>query len=146
MEDVRIAQQNVSVVDRLNIFTNSDAELRLKEENRLYQEIRNHHGDVVAQIKALVRDAIYRDAGLRLKLHLNEISKATSALKVTRRMGFSTDAHRYYIRGVSELRSEINQMEQEINTQYNFPPQPIDVDELLHVVYDEVLLKAGFIA
>jgi hypothetical protein len=146
IEDVRVAQQAVTVIDRINVFTNSDAELRLKEENKRYREIRDRHGDVVLQIKAMIRDAIYQDAGLRLKLHINEISKATAALRVERRMGFSTETRRYRVRGIPELRKEISQMEHEIDTQFNFPPQPVDVEELLHAVYDDILLKAGFIA
>jgi hypothetical protein len=61
MDDIRAAQQNVTVVDRLNVFTNSDAELHLNEENALYKEIQAEHGRVVMAIKSLIQDALFQD-------------------------------------------------------------------------------------
>jgi len=145
MEDVRIAQQNVSVADRINIFTNSDTELVLKEENRLYKEIRASHGDVIVQIKTLIREAIFKDFGLALKIQMHEVSKAISGLRVESRWGISADTHKYRVHGMEELRGRLAELDQMVTVRFGFPAAPVDVDELLHAVYDEVLLKAGFI-
>ena len=146
MDDVRYAQQQVTLADRINIFTNSDAELKLKEENRLYKEIRARHGDVVTRIKECIRDAIYKDFGLALKIQAHEISRAVSALRVESRWGFDSRTRKYRVGGVGELRAQLAQLEEMITVRFGFPSRPVDVDELLHAVYDDVLLKAGFIS
>ncbi|HLF65439.1 MAG TPA: hypothetical protein VI603_16860 [Saprospiraceae bacterium] len=145
MEDIRVAQQNVPVIDRINIFTNSDAEMQLQEENRIYKEIRAEHGQVVASIKNLIRTAIYQDFSVALKIQAGEIIKATSALRVEHKWGFGGKAHEYQIQGIATLRECIGQLSGIINTQYEFPPEPLNADELLNLVYDDVLRKGGFI-
>ncbi len=145
MEDIRIAQQNISVVDRINVFTNTDAELHLKEENRIYKEIRDEHGQVVVHIKALIRTAIYQDFGLAMKVQTTEIMKAASALRVEHRWGFGGKAHEYQVQGLGPLRETLGQLSSMIDTQYDFPPEPLDVDELLNLAYDDILRQEGFV-
>lgn len=145
MEEIRIAQQNVPVIDRINIFTNSDAEMQLQEENRIYKEIRARHGQVVASIKDLIRTAIYQDFSVALKIQAGEIMKSVSALRVEHKWGFGGKAHEYQIQGLATVRQRVSQLASSIDSQYGFPPEPIDADELLNLVYDDILRKGGFV-
>lgn len=145
MLDIRAAQDNITTLDRINIFTNSDAELVLNEENRIYAQIREEHGNVVAQIKDLIREAIYRDTGLTMKIQAGAVATAFSRLKVEHKWGIGSRTYNYSIKGAGELRGEITRMEKMIDAHFGFAPEPVDTGHLMHVVYDEVLRRNGFI-
>jgi hypothetical protein len=145
MDDIREAQQNVSVLDRINIFTSTDSEQQLQEENRIFKEIRAQHAGVVDEIRQLIRTAIYRDFSVAIKVQTTELMKATSALRVEHKWGFGGKAHEYQIGGIATLRERIGRLAEMINVQYGFPAQPLDADELLNLVYDEILREGGFI-
>jgi hypothetical protein len=145
MDDIRVAQQNATVADRLNIFTNSDAELHLKDENQLYKEILDEHGRVVAAIKSLIQDALFQDYRLELKIRSGEMLKAIKGLKVQHRWGFGGKSHEYKIEGLPPLVGHLGHLTSVINAQFGFPDDPIDADTLLNVVYDDILRKEGFV-
>ena len=145
MEDVRSAQQSVSVWDRINVFTNSDAEQELKEENREYTQIRNEHAAIVENIKNLIRTALYKDYRVALKLQATEVMKAASALRVEHKWGFGGKSHEYQVGGIAALRERITQLATTINSEYGLPSDAIDAEELLNLVYDDVLREGGFI-
>ena len=145
IEDIRIAQQNITVWDRINVFTNTDAEQNLKEENKIYKQIRDEHGQVITQIKDQIRTAIYQDFGVALKIQTGEVMKSIAALRVERKWGVGAKAHEYQIGGIGTLKERIGRLADMINTQFGFPPQPLDADELLEIVYDSILRKEGFV-
>ncbi len=146
IEDVHAAQQNVTLWDRVNIFTISDAEFELKEENRAYREIRLQHGEVTTRIKGIIRDTLFKDFGVALKVQSGEILKAINALSVEHRYGSGVRTHRYRIRGIDHLQGQLRILTDRINSEFGFPAEPIDADQLLNLVYEEILRRGKFIA
>jgi hypothetical protein len=144
MDEVRVAQQNVGVWDRLNVFTHSDAELALKAESKEYQRIRGEHSNAVNAIKTLIREAIYRDFAVALKVQTTEIMQTVSALRVQHKYGIGK-AHEYRIEGLAPLTNRIAYLDSMISEQCGFPVQPLSGEDVLELVYEDVLRKGGFI-
>jgi hypothetical protein len=145
MEDIRGAQQNVTVWERINVFTNSDAELELLRENKEYQQIRNEHARVVERIKEQIRNAIYADPRIRIKIQMTEAIKACDKLKVEHKWGFGGKTHDYQIRGHGALRENLRALSENVNAHLDFTTDPLDAEDLLNLVYDEILRESGFI-
>lgn len=145
MEDIRASQQDVSVWDRINVFTISDAEHTLSEENKNFRAIRTEHAQVVESIKALIREAIPKDYQVSFKAQMAGIMKTASALRIQHRWGVVGKPHGYEITGLKELHERIAQHAARINQQYDLPPEPMDTEDMLNVVYDDILREHGFV-
>jgi len=145
IEEIHAAQRDVTVIDRINIFTVSDSEQALKEKNMRYGEVKHRHAEIVELIKDLIREAIYRDFNVALKVQSAEITRAVAALRVEHRWSVNTKVHRYQIHGIGALRDRIDHLADMIDSKYDFPSELLDAETLLHLVYDRVLLEGGFI-
>lgn len=144
MDHVRVAQQKVSVWDRINVFAHSNAELALKAENKEYQRIVAEHTTVVNAIKTLIREAIFRDYQVALKVQAAEILQAVSELKVKHRYGIGK-SHEYKIDGVAPLNNKVAYLDSIVSEQFGFPVHPMKDDDILELVYEDILRRGGFV-
>ena len=99
----------------------------------------------VDDAKDLIRDAIYRDFSVALKVQTGLVAKSIAALRIEHRWGIGVKEHHYYIGGIEDLRDRLVQLADTIDTQYHFPTELVDADGLLELVYDDILRKGGFI-
>ncbi len=146
IEDIHAAQHHVTVWDRINIFTQSDAEQALQRENLHYRNIRHQHAQIIEQIKELIRAAIFRDDSVAMKVQTGAIMKSVTGLKIEHRWGINTKAHHYNIRGLENLREQVDRIAEIVDGRYGFPRQYLDAEELLELVYEEILKREGFVS
>ena len=144
IQDVHAAEQQVTVWDRINVFTVSDAEFELQEENKAYRQIRLEHGEVITRLKRLIQDAIEKDFSVVMKIQIGEMHRAVSALKVVHRHGVRSMG-RYRIGGLDTLRKELRRLAGLVDEHYGFPADILGTDQLLSLVYEAILRRNGFI-
>lgn len=136
MSEIQDIRKDVSIWDRVNIFSRTDTQRELAEQIPEFKQVRREHLDAINRLKSLINSAMQRDFGISLKVHTGVLYKAISSLRV--RPGTVK------IDGMDKVNAAHQQLARLIDNHFGFPYTVADGDQLQKLVYDELLKNGGF--